>query len=1226
MGEAGDAAASRIAASAQKMAAPMREATASMANQSGQFGTMYKSLLGVAGMQMATPNMAGITQMLQALEKARVYYQQIQQEASRAASLGKEGTPAQREMAVGYEQAAAAAKNMATALESVRGVESEMIAEGATVKDQYTTLAEQIKMLDEPMAGLSDKAKQAFTTIESGVDSSKEAAEAMKEASAGVEASLQKEIDAYKQIQAEQAKAAQAEADRQAKQQAKEEAIAAKEREREATKAEAEAEKEAAAAKRETAKADREAAVAAKEHAESQDKLKEMMMGAVGMGAGMMGFTALTEAIEKPISMLKEAMKGGAEEEQLTVKLHSLGGSAVDAMGQLDQLKEFVTGPLGGALKLDDVAQGVRQLELLTGQSKVDEETLSRLGATAQVSGKSFTEVAAQYGKVVDMIRLGAPIRQQLLIGMQQEGLISEATVGKIKQLIKAHADHETIIKALDEGMAHNEEIAKELGDTYESLQARLSKAFEQNILAPLGGMIEDALKGPMRGLVGFFTSPEVKQGMTDFGNQLNLELAKIRETSRNEGPGAGLIEGLGAAWNKFSEFMDWVDGPFGDSIAKAITQAVTKAGTDAVAALKKAWDEFILHVKPPSGPSGITITGTGANVQVTGPTGAAMKPSDVSPELQKEIQLRQQLNDGLSNSEAAQRALEVASNDLKLAQQNQAIVAGNLNSTDQQLVQADTAVAAAQKAYQTALKNFQDEQQKAADSQKVAADDARLLAGNNKEAAESGIKLSDADVLAAASAGTLAGGLNTLAASALATAAAFAVAKSDLGSLIGHAQEDFAKLNAQVRTSTQTEHDSALQQEQYYMSFGKAPPYVPPPGGGGMADFSTAGKGAKDAKGAFKDLDNAIKDIQRDEKIATDEAKLYSAQAKAGSIGIEEAATKTAAAYQDEYNKISQQIPVLEQLQAKYEAMGDKGKEAAQKAADELELLRIKQQEILAQLQQLGTANPFQNFMQGIREATNAWGTFGQQTINLGKQITDQIASGMGNAMAAVIEQTGKLGDAFKQMADAIIKDITDMIAKLMIQWAWESLLSYFGGGSGVAGIASIGQTAVTSSGSAYTPVKFTGQTGGLVAGPGGPDKVPSMLTAGEYVLTQQAVAKYGMQMIEQMNRGVWVKSANYASGGFVGSATSPSNIPPSQNANAANTAQNIAIVTNVTVPGSAGQSAAGATVGGTGGQQGLSTQELAQLQQSISLVVRDEIVRQKRPGGLLSKQQLSI
>jgi hypothetical protein len=129
-------------------------------------------------------------------------------------------------------------------------------------------------------------------------------------------------------------------------------------------------------------------------------------------------------------------------------------------------------------------------------------------------------------------------------------------------------------------------------------------------------------------------------------------------------------------------------------------------------------------------------------------------------------------------------------------------------------------------------------------------------------------------------------------------------------------------------------------------------------------------------------------------------------------------------------------------------------------------------------------------------------------------------------------------------------------------------------------------------------------------------------MLTSGEYVLTQRAVDKYGIAMIDAMNRGSYQR---FAGGGFVGSASSPANIPPNQNAN--NTSQNIAIVTNVTVPGTAGTNPGGVTVGGAGaaGGGGLSAQDAAQLQQSISMLIRDEIVRQKRPGGLLSRQQLT-
>ena len=41
----------------------------------------------------------------------------------------------------------------------------------------------------------------------------------------------------------------------------------------------------------------------------------------------------------------------------------------------------------------------------------------------------------------------------------------------------------------------------------------------------------------------------------------------------------------------------------------------------------------------------------------------------------------------------------------------------------------------------------------------------------------------------------------------------------------------------------------------------------------------------------------------------------------------------------------------------------------------------------------------------------------------------------------------------------------------------------------------------------------------GGEVQGPGGTDKVPAMLTAGEFVMSRGAVQKYGISELEAMN-----------------------------------------------------------------------------------------------------------
>ena len=43
--------------------------------------------------------------------------------------------------------------------------------------------------------------------------------------------------------------------------------------------------------------------------------------------------------------------------------------------------------------------------------------------------------------------------------------------------------------------------------------------------------------------------------------------------------------------------------------------------------------------------------------------------------------------------------------------------------------------------------------------------------------------------------------------------------------------------------------------------------------------------------------------------------------------------------------------------------------------------------------------------------------------------------------------------------------------------------------------------------------------EEGGEVDGPGGTDKVPAMLTAGEFVMSRGAVQKYGVKQLESMN-----------------------------------------------------------------------------------------------------------
>ena len=52
-----------------------------------------------------------------------------------------------------------------------------------------------------------------------------------------------------------------------------------------------------------------------------------------------------------------------------------------------------------------------------------------------------------------------------------------------------------------------------------------------------------------------------------------------------------------------------------------------------------------------------------------------------------------------------------------------------------------------------------------------------------------------------------------------------------------------------------------------------------------------------------------------------------------------------------------------------------------------------------------------------------------------------------------------------------------------------------------------------------ASVELEVPSETEGEVHGPGGTDKVPAMLTAGEFVMSRGAVQKYGVKTLEGMN-----------------------------------------------------------------------------------------------------------
>ena len=127
---------------------------------------------------------------------------------------------------------------------------------------------------------------------------------------------------------------------------------------------------------------------------------------------------------------------------------------------------------------------------------------------------------------------------------------------------------------------------------------------------------------------------------------------------------------------------------------------------------------------------------------------------------------------------------------------------------------------------------------------------------------------------------------------------------------------------------------------------------------------------------------------------------------------------------------------------------------------------------------------------------------------------------------------------------------------------------------------------------------------TGGRVAGPAGIDRVPAMLSEGEYVINARAAKKIGMPMLEGLNAG------KYNEGGLVKDSTTK----PGTGAKKEGMTNNISI--NVTVSGNSTQESSKNNSTNAPSDQRAAMDDLGKkIKQQVITVIREE----NRPGGLL-------
>lgn len=142
-----------------------------------------------------------------------------------------------------------------------------------------------------------------------------------------------------------------------------------------------------------------------------------------------------------------------------------------------------------------------------------------------------------------------------------------------------------------------------------------------------------------------------------------------------------------------------------------------------------------------------------------------------------------------------------------------------------------------------------------------------------------------------------------------------------------------------------------------------------------------------------------------------------------------------------------------------------------------------------------------------GIKDGVNQiQDTVGDVAGNI-SQITQNAFNGMSDALTDFVV-TGKAD--FRSLAQSILKDISSMIAKMMIFNAIKSAASAFG----------------------YSDGGYVGFASGGYTGDGGKYTPAGVVHRGEYVITKEATSRLGIGFLNHLNYG-----RGYATGGAVGS-----------------------------------------------------------------------------------------
>lgn len=145
---------------------------------------------------------------------------------------------------------------------------------------------------------------------------------------------------------------------------------------------------------------------------------------------------------------------------------------------------------------------------------------------------------------------------------------------------------------------------------------------------------------------------------------------------------------------------------------------------------------------------------------------------------------------------------------------------------------------------------------------------------------------------------------------------------------------------------------------------------------------------------------------------------------------------------------------------------------------------------------------------------------------------------SGISSMMTDLVT-TGKA--SFRDFTTSILKMIVDVINKLLVAYAIQSMMGWIGGGASAATGASAGTAGATGAmglGTSWTSY-LPGRSGGGYTGDGAKYEPAGVVHRGEFVMTKEATDRIGVDNLYAMMRG-------YASGGLVGNTNTVSGAAP--------------------------------------------------------------------------------